>query len=521
MNIVEMLLNSSSRITGAKIGKKIEDDQKRKIVEILAQKIELVGIKKNKQEIINMLNENDIKYLINQTGRFGQCPCGAYHPFTKNLYIREDNVEYMYETGESDNTVVHEAIHKLQDISLLYKGKEIRGFIEGATEYYALKTDTLGKRGAIIIDGNTRYNLPLSPYIENVSIMAQLGIVFGEERLEDFAFGDNKTLLKEIKSQYGSDFYEMMRRGLNSLIKAENTSQLLDELQTLILDRCYQEKYKQIESIDDAIAFFKELKRIDYVRGHIEGNNYFRKFYEQKYSECTLKFQEDIDKLKEFEYKEPTFLKVQSWGEIKEDLHYLVLSSVCTSNILQDNILGRDKYTRYAVLKDGRLHHLLLRDGKPVSYNIASEMDGNISTRMDINDDIKEFKVNIIVTSGEIESTYIIVQSDDGIVLKDGDQEIKFRAVELGITDEDIRNETELNQTETRKYMTLRQRKNNLFARSKIPLLDAISRDKTRTEFLSDLKVEIDNSKTISNDTEGILANSKSLNNIDDIIAEI
>lgn len=521
MNIMEMLLNSCSRITGAKIGKKIEDDKKHKIVEILAQKIELVWTKKNKQEIINMLNKNDIKYLINQTGKFGLCPSGLYHPSTKNIYVSEDAVEYMYETGESDKTVVHEAIHKLQDISLFYKGKEIRGFIEGATEYYALKTDTLGKIGAIINE-NTRYNLPLSPYIEHVSIMAQLGIVFGEEMLEDFAFGYNKTLLNEMTSQYGSDFYEKMRRGLNNFIKVEkDSSQLLDELQTLILDRCYQEKYKQIESIDDAIAFFKELKRIDYVRGHIKGNNYFRKFYEQKYSECILKFQEDIDKLKEFEYTEPTFLKVQSWDEIKEDLNNLVLNSVCTSNILQDNILSRDKYTRYAILKDGRLHHLLLYDGKPISYNIASEMEGNIHTRIDINNDTKGFEVNVTEMSGDIKSTYIIVQNADGIVLKDGDQDIKFRAIELGITDEDIRNRTELNQAEDRRYMTLSQRIKNRFTRSKIPLLDETSSTKTRSEFLSDLKVEINNSGTKLNDAEGIVANSKSLDNIDDVIAEL
>lgn len=428
----------------------------------------------------------------------------------------------MYETGESDNTIVHEAIHKLQNMQLIYKGKEIRGFIEGATEYYALKTDTMGKRGSVFRNDNTRYNLPFSPYIENVSIMAQLGIVFGEEMLEDFTFGKNKNLLTEMQSQYGNDFYEKIRKGLNSFCsqKEENTTQHLGKLQKLILDECYQSKYEQIKNIDDAIAFFTELKRIDYVRGHIEGDNYFKEFYEQKYAECTLRFQEDKDRLKDLEYKEPTFLKVQSWAEIKEDLDSIVLTSVCTSSILQENMLNRDKYARYAVLVDGKLHHLLFRDGKPVAYNIFSEMDGSISTIINMNGDSKEFEVNSIGTSGDIDAKYLIMQCDDGIVLKDGNKEIKFRAIELGITNEDIRNETELYQVEVKKYMTLKERISSIFKRNKVPRLDVTSRGQSRVALLTDLKAGVDNIKPISHSAADSLANSKCMESIDDIIEE-
>ena len=72
-----------------------------------------------KQEIINLLNENDIGYLINRTGRFSKiCPDGIYSPTSNNLYVKDEYIEYMIESGKSSIVVIHEAIHKLQKLSL-------------------------------------------------------------------------------------------------------------------------------------------------------------------------------------------------------------------------------------------------------------------------------------------------------------------------------------------------------------------------------------------------------------------
>ena len=63
MNIDKML-NIYSVFTGYKMGKSIDNEQKSKIVEILAQEISAVCKTKTKQEIINLLNENNTGYLI-------------------------------------------------------------------------------------------------------------------------------------------------------------------------------------------------------------------------------------------------------------------------------------------------------------------------------------------------------------------------------------------------------------------------------------------------------------------------
>lgn len=523
MNI-DRMMNIYSVFTECKMSKPIDNEQKSKIVGILAQEILVVCKTKTKQEIINLLNENNTGYLINRTGRFGICPDGIYSPTSNNLYVKDEFIEYMIESGKSSKVVIHEAIHKLQKFSPFYKGKEIRGFLEGATEYYALKTDTLGKRGSIMDNGKVRYNIPDSPYIGNVTIMAQLGIAFGEEKLEDFAFGENTELLDEMRLQYGNKFYETMRKGLNSFVKTVDLSdkaKLINELQTLILNECYQCKYDQIKSIDDAITFFTELKSIDDIRQHILGDNYFKDFYEQKYSECVLRFPEAKDTLRTFEYKEPTFLKVQSLDEIKESLDNLVLNYVCTSSILEENIAERDRYSRYAVLLDGNLHHLLLRDGKPFSYSVFNEMDGNMWARLSENNNTQNFEVSFDDSSGKTVSTYMIVQNDNGIILKNGDQEVKLRAIELGITDEDLENQTEWNQIEMEQNLTLIERISNIFKRKQVPLLDSAHTQESKTEFLSGLKVEQSNSETSPCVSEKAPSNKKSLENIDDIISEL
>ena len=114
MNI-DRMMNIYSVFTGCKMGKSIDNEQKSKIVEILAQEISV----RLKQEIINLLNENDIGYLINRTGRFSRiCQDGIYSPTSNNLYVKDEYIEYMIESGKSSIVVIHEAIHKLQKLSL-------------------------------------------------------------------------------------------------------------------------------------------------------------------------------------------------------------------------------------------------------------------------------------------------------------------------------------------------------------------------------------------------------------------
>ncbi len=118
MNI-DRMMNIYSVFTECKMAKPIDNEQKSKIVEILAQEISAVCKTKTKQEIINLLNENDIGYLINRTGRFSKiCPDGIYSPTSNNLYVKDEYIEYMIESGKSSIVVIHEAIHKLQKLSL-------------------------------------------------------------------------------------------------------------------------------------------------------------------------------------------------------------------------------------------------------------------------------------------------------------------------------------------------------------------------------------------------------------------
>lgn len=529
------ITNLGSKIIGFKVGKKINEDVKNNICTNIAKEISTTDSKRSLQEIYEILNKGKMRYLIPVISRFGICPYGIYDPSTNGIFLREETIESIKESQKVPGTIIHEAIHKLSKLPVIFRGKEIKGFIEGATEYYAYKVKSklepdVKKTGFLLSKGNhgqheIRFNFPPSPYEEPMSIMAQLEIVLGKEKMEAFALHGNTAILKDIQKQYGKDFYEKMRKATNKLIKDDDGDRLiLKECQDAILDVCYEKKYREIQTFDDAIRFLQELKAIDNVRGHVKGDTSFKEFYNEKYKEIMQRFNGISDELEPLAYTEPTFKKLHEWSEIKDDLKNEILErSFCyRGDNVKENVARFKNMKRFAMLKDGVLHHVILDGKKPISYIVVSE--DSYRKSMWIKEENGRYAVWESGSPSEEKCSYLSID-EDHISITKGDTKEDMRRISMDISKEELE---QFSQESTREFeemnpKSLKERIKEAISRRKALKLNSGENtneiEKSDNDFHQQYKCEINGNVDIKegkDDTE----NSNKTIKIDEILGE-
>lgn len=449
MKFTDLILNLGSFLTGVKVVGKVEKDIQNQIYKIISENIKKSYNEKYDGEIANILESGDDIKILEPTGNHFSGAYALFHPWSKSIYIRDGEIEDIYETGECNNIVLHESIHKIQDYNGLknpYKGKDIRGFIEGATEYMTLKAmGDFGKIGNYDgCRGEPRYNIPHTPYLECVSIMAQLGVIFGEEEVKEFAFGKNKNLLKSIKQH--ENLYEEIRKNLNAFAQGKFDYPIMYEkmnnLQNLLLQSCYQQKFEQVKTVADAEKYFSELKELDNVRAHFEGDTYFKDFYEEKYKECLERFPQEHEKLQKFQYKDIEFLNLMSKDDIIESLNNITFNLVCVSDNKDENIDRLKKVKRYVIIQDGTIHHLLVYDNH-YSYVMGNTKNGLADISFENHKNDEEIKRKLFHSKGGFKKEFALEEKNDKYILKIDGQELELKEISLGITEEDVIAETE------------------------------------------------------------------------------
>jgi len=221
---------------------------------------------------------------------------GMYNAISKNIHVVERVINNA-KNGGIERVIIHEFIHSLQNARIFYKGKSIKGIIEGCTESYTSKV--FNQQKSQVIRGETMIasvNYPkITTYVENVSIINQLNIVLDNNLIEKLTLQGKGDALKEIRNRYGKDFFDKIRKGTNKMLKLKKIDdkiKLQQELQNMILSVCYTQKYKQIKTIKDGEQYLEELKRIKIERFKIDGDTTFEDFYNEKYNEIKQRFSE-------------------------------------------------------------------------------------------------------------------------------------------------------------------------------------------------------------------------------------
>ena len=492
-----------SLLTRGEVGKKIEANKQNKVFEELVKIIKNVYTKKDEDEISRIIKKGNVREFLSKSFIEGLC-----YPKLKTVCIQPYMIENII-NGQVNPTIIHEAIHLMRGIQNPHKfEKDITGFEEGATEYMSLKAGgILGKYGSKYLLNNKgqkmEYNIPHTCYSECTSIMAQLCIIFGEDKLQEFAFGENKDLLKNLQNTCGKDFYEHLRKTLNKYA-TDNSFQHQDilELQSELLKRCYTSKFTQVENVDVAAALFKELQDIDKIRAHFIGDTLFKDFYEEQYEKCIKKFGDDFERLEHLKYQEIEFLNVISRAEIKNRFNTSIKNFICDQNTnLETSLEYLNNTKRYIALYQDTLYQITIFKDISVGFQAGNEKEGVSSHKITkiTNKNEEMCKLNKIPNMPNFNSDFYLKNNNDDnnqnyTLIIDGEQ-IPLTEIDLGVTKKDVESyhalRNSLNQEKTFKERFL-----NFFTKKKIKFLnapentDCTKEEKKKESFVDSIKTE-------------------------------
>ena len=391
MGIITVIDDLSVKIRGEKVIGRIDKNIKLKIVEKLARKISEYS-KIDYSEIFAKLIKGDIK-KIEHTRLAGAR--GIYCPSSDTVYLDDDSINTLLGDEINNLTAAHEFIHKLQFRNglLFFQGKEIRGVIEGATEYITQEVFGIkkaSKKEKLFYGKEVLFNQKESGYFEIVAIMKQLDIILGNNLISNFALTGNKKALKEFQNIYGKELFEKIRKGTNKLLKINGKEKvdLLQCLQNEILYECYNKKFTKISNAKEGIALLKELKKLELARGQIEGDNSFKNYYIQKYNEI-IEYakregfsEKDIEDIEDLKYKKPEFYKIHTEEEINKKLE--INSKLYAFRAGIEDI---SRLKRFQCQYDGNTYEIMCIDNKPAFFSSIGAYENFHSTRVNEKND--------------------------------------------------------------------------------------------------------------------------------------
>lgn len=212
----------------------------------------------------------------------------------------EDNYNYA--------TLVHECIHKLQEGKLEYKGKSIRGFIEGATDLYAMKASRRN-RSSISDDGSIAYNFPSSGYDNLVSLLAQFEILFGQKIVENFTLSSkNMELIEKIQEELGKETYEALRKDMNLYSQKRKSNIRFQDWQNVILKSYFNKRIEYVNTREEAEQLLEQLNELQTVRIRAKGDNSYQAYYETYFNQLKERFP-NLN-AEQYQYKEFEFYPI-------------------------------------------------------------------------------------------------------------------------------------------------------------------------------------------------------------------
>ena len=416
--------------------------------------------------------------------------------------------------SEDFHVIVHECIHKLQHSKLTYRGKSVRGFIEGATELMALRA-ARKERSHYYGDGIST-NFPKTAYSNQVSIMAQLEVIFGKEILEDYVFTpQSQDLLDRLRELLGDEQFELLRNDMTQDSKQKETEYDFYYWQDTLLETYFDAEIGNIHSQEEAEKYLSRLKQMESVRIKIDGDDTFKNYYLDKLN-ALLKIFPDLDSEK-YGYEECKFYPELYYEEEIKRLDDDILKHLTPhfGTIEDFQNINLEDYKRYRLVKDDKIFEVLTRNGE-VRLLLSIDEDGEYAFfYTDNNNSLQQASVGAIFEK-KIDDTYnllaesgVSVRSEDGKILLSvnpplADSSLENEEMEeipLNVTKKEIYDQMLIDESDGLKIETWFEKLKRFFTRPKmLPPYSQIHEETTvesfreRYELTQEEKEQIDRS---------------------------
>ncbi len=217
-------------------------------------------------------------------------------------------------------------------------------------------------------------------YPECVSLLKQIEVATGMSSDKDILKGTT-DILKEFSKNYGKDCLNSVMAASNfaafaTTLSLGNSNFLLSKFknaQDILLETVFDKDYPQDVTLDSAKEYLDRMKEMESVRGRIEGDTYFKDFYNDKYEKLkdTLlqrgyqesKIDESISKYTPIEFHKSIAVPSNFFVYGADFL----AKKIDEAGIKQIN--ESDKLRRYHIEQNGEMIEVLALNGTVIHYN--------------------------------------------------------------------------------------------------------------------------------------------------------
>lgn len=318
---------------------------------------------------------------------------GLYTPFSNNIYLEKNEKE--------NKTGLHEAIHKATGLIGILTTPI--GFLEGATESLAQKAYPLQKQNSSLFVYDTRTSSQDSKkqkriiysnngsYPESVSLIRQIEVATGMIADKDILEG-RRTILKDFKKKYGAEVLNEVMFAANYAARYRSNNLMYDltelyspeavfstyqEAQNKLLETVFDKDYPKDITLKTAKDYLDKMKKMEYARGRIEGDNFFQDYYTSKYNMLRKELikqgisEEQIDE-NISEYTPAKFKGLET--DYITDYNVSEIAYMLKSRGI--NQIDENTIKSYIVTIDGQEHKALAVDGEIIKYTEEKNSPG-------------------------------------------------------------------------------------------------------------------------------------------------
>ena len=270
-----------STILGVKGVKNADKKQKNEIVNSTFEKLSKLFPEEKLDKMKRRLQK--VKLYLCEDWRISAE--GWYHPATDGIFLLEGKSAVEYAT--KNETIFHECMHailgKKFGFDILSQGIN-EGIADSITEkVFDNGTSTKGEKLA--------FNFSNRTYMEQISLIRQMQYAIGTSDID--MLKNPYKFLEDFSQKYGRDTCRLIKHTTRRLIHSKNMEapeEYFSRAQDIVLVKIFDKDFENVKDVESAKKYLERLQNFELVRGDMEGNNFFEKYYDCKKSILREKF---------------------------------------------------------------------------------------------------------------------------------------------------------------------------------------------------------------------------------------
>lgn len=306
----KVILLLTEILNGVKGAKKLNNEEREEFYDIQIEQLKRLDIDIDFSKLKDrLMNEGNVYMCDGLSGT----DTGCFHPGTNSIFINEND-------SFEDPVFLHETIHKatgpVQCMTLP------SFFIEGGA--VSIVEKVYGKKGISKIDSlitkdgfkrrvRFNFNLTDTSYYNEVCLLKQIEYAVGYSADKDVLNG-TRDILDDFGGRYGKDVLRYTKHVGNQITRRpwrKCSYEKMIKAQNLILERVFNKEFPEELTMENAQEYLSRLQEMELQRARIEGDEYYKEFYEQKYRTIKQQLIEKGYELSEVEEKIPQYIPAE------------------------------------------------------------------------------------------------------------------------------------------------------------------------------------------------------------------